>query len=145
MAITRGFAATAIFAGVALGLAPTAFAVSQMSGHYIETLTNPGNGLSATNDWYFTPCGDGCADGALKPGAQTRGRAKLVGGQWEMDLGNSYANCSDGGSVPNAVSIHYKWDPDTLEGTATGTFVVPACGNPTGASQTVNVQFRQAP
>jgi hypothetical protein len=103
------------------------------------------NGLSATHDWYFTPCGDGCADGALRPGGQTRGQAKLVAGQWEMDLGKSYADCPDGSRVPDAVSIHYKWDADALEGTATGTFLVPACGNPPGFSQSINVQFRQAP
>jgi hypothetical protein len=32
-----------------------------MSGHYIRTETTL-DGRSLTEDWYFTPCGDGCAD-----------------------------------------------------------------------------------
>jgi hypothetical protein len=65
MTVTRAMAATAMLAGLAAGTASTAWAgpsdrTPQMSGHYIETDTSE-NGQTTTSDWYFTPCGDGCA------------------------------------------------------------------------------------
>ncbi len=39
MAIVRGFAATVMFAGLALGLAAPASAGPAMSGHYVKTET----------------------------------------------------------------------------------------------------------
>jgi hypothetical protein len=61
MTVTRAIAATAMFAGLAIGTASPAWADQTMSGHNIETVTDPSSGQSITNDWYFTPCGDGCA------------------------------------------------------------------------------------
>jgi hypothetical protein len=142
MAIARGLAATVVFGGLALGLAATASAASQMSGHYIETLTNPVNGLSATHDWYFTPCGDGCANASGSspiPG----GQARLVNGQWTID-GPIVIRCPDGTSVPGVETAHYTWDPNTLVGTLQATQTKEACGYETG-SLTMNVQLRQAP
>ena len=62
MAIVRGFAATVIFAGLALGLAAPASAGPAMSGHSTSRLRRHQMVYSATNDWYFTSCGDGCAN-----------------------------------------------------------------------------------
>jgi hypothetical protein len=142
MAIARGFAATAIFASIAVSAASTAWAdPPTMSGHYIETRTTV-NGKSITNDWNVTPCGDGCAT-VVSNGAAL-GQARLVNGQWTMD-GTAYLRCADGTSVPNALSNHYTWDPNTLAGTIQQTYNVPACGQPAGFSETNTMQIRQAP
>ena len=59
MTITRAIAA-AMLAGLAVGTASPAWAdPPTMNGHYIRTVTNT-KGQAVTNDWYFTPCGDGC-------------------------------------------------------------------------------------
>ncbi len=109
MAIVRGFAATAMFAGLALGLAAPASAGPAMSGHYVKTETTS-DGYSATNDWYFTSCGYGCAN--VDVGGNTS-QARLVNNQWIMET-SSNAACSDGSKVPNAEVEHYTWDPNTL-------------------------------
>ena len=59
MNVTRSFAVAAASAAAAVGTATPASAAPEMSGHYIETET-AANDRSATDDWYFTPCGDGC-------------------------------------------------------------------------------------
>jgi hypothetical protein len=141
MAIAPGFAATAMFAGLALGLAAPASAVNQMSGHYIETATSSA-GRTVTTDWYFTPCGDGCASVADNGGPL--GQARVVNGQWTLDT-TTNAVCRDGSTVPNALSAHYTWDPNTLAGTAQGKANLPACGQPAAGQQTSNLQLRQAP
>jgi hypothetical protein len=146
MAIAPGFAATAIFAGLAVvQLAPAWADTPTMSGHYIRTETNPQTGKSVTDDWYATPCGDGCASMASKPGGPAQSQARLVNGQWTLDSPGGTGNCSDGTVVPNAVSAHYTWDPNTLAGTIQLTYQVPACGHPAGDQITNNVQLRQAP
>jgi serine/threonine protein kinase len=107
----------------------------QMSGHYIDTETYAPTGQTTTNDWYFTPCGDGCADAGF-------GQARLVNGQWTMEV-TSNATCSDGSSVQNANTDYYTWDPNTLAGTAQVTTKLAACGRSPGESFSVNVQLRQ--
>jgi len=143
MTITRGLAAAAILAGLAVATAGPAGAdpQNQMSGHYIETTTTPSTGQSSTNDWRFTPCGDGCASGAS--GAVT-GQARLVNGRWTMDLTEDWV-CPDGSRGLGALSTHYTWDPNTLAGTVQNTTKVPACGYSAGQQWTNNIQFRQAP
>jgi hypothetical protein len=141
MAVRRAIAATATFAGLAIGAASTAWAAPTMSGHYIETTTNA-DGLTATNDWYITPCGDGCA--SVVSGRAPLGRARLMNGQWTMD-GVATQDCPDGTRVPNALSNHYVWDPNTLAGTIGQTQNVPACGTPAGTKGTSSMQLRQAP
>ncbi|MBV8965071.1 MAG: hypothetical protein JO191_02730 [Mycobacteriaceae bacterium] len=142
MAIAQGLSAAAICAGLAIGLAAPASAAPTMNGHYIATATNSA-GQSGTDDWYFTPCGDGCASAANSPGGQPFGQARLVNGQWAIDF-VSGALCADRSIVPNAQSNHYTWDPNTLAGTQEFTYNVPACGSATGYKQTNSVQFRQA-
>jgi hypothetical protein len=153
MTVTRPIAATAMLAGLAVGAASTAWADpqdphdrtrNQMSGHYIGTATDPVGGKSTTDDWYFTPCGDGCASAALQPGGQPVGQARLVNGQWTIDT-TSASVCADGSQVPHAESSHYTWDPNTLAGTAQNTLTAPACGHPAGFQFTNNFQLKQAP
>jgi hypothetical protein len=145
MFIGRGFAATAIFAGLALGLAPPASAAPVMSGHYIRTETDPQTGQSETDDWYATPCGDGCASLAPTPDGPPISQARLVNGQWTLESAVHALICPDGTGVPNAVSAHYTWDPNTLAGTVQVTYNVPACGNPAGYQTTNDVQITQVP
>ncbi len=140
---TRSFATAATFAAVAVGAASPASAAPVMSGHYVETETLPGTGQTATNDWYFTPCGDGCADmsNTLSGGS---GQAMLVNGQWTMDIAMG-ATCADGTSVPLSLAAHDTWDPNTLAGTAQLTSTKAACGYPVGYTYTNNLQLTQAP
>lgn len=152
MTIARGFASTALLAGLALGLAAPASAAAEMSGHYTETQTDPATGQPITsggqaiiNDWYFTPCGDGCASAARTPDGPAVGQAQLTNGQWTLDLNNVDFSCPDGSSVPNALSSHRVWDQNTLAGTAQDTVNVAGCGQPAGANFTLNTQLRQAP
>lgn len=147
MTFTRGIVAAAILAGLAIGTASPAGAdpqekpTKQMSGHYIETTTTPSTGQSSTNDWQFTPCGDGCASGAS--GTAT-GQARLANGPWTMDLTEDWI-CPDGSRNPGALSTHYTWDSTTLAGTVDNTTKVPACGYSAGGHWTNNIQFKQAP
>lgn len=143
MTIARVFAASAMFAGLALGLAAPATAVNQLSGHYIET-EGQEDGQQHTYDWYFTPCGDGCASITGARGGQI-GQAQLVNGQWILDITGITDDCSDGTQVPNSISYHYNWDPNTLAGTLLITNTLPACGIPTGNQSTANMQLKQAP
>jgi hypothetical protein len=143
MTVTRAIAATAIFAGLAVGTASTAWAESPtMSGHYIETSTTP-NGVVNTQDWYVTPCGDGCVSVARTAGGPAV-QARLVNGQWTLDTSGT-AICPEGNKVPFALSMHYTWDPNTLTGLCQTTANVPVCGNPAGVQETNNIQLRQAP
>jgi len=142
MTVTRSFAVAAAFAAVAVGAATPASAAPEMSGHYTVTETAAGD-RSTTNQWYFTPCGDGCASVALK-GAKAFGQAKLVGGQWTFDVTDETAICPDGTQVPNALSAHYTWDPSTLAGTVQTTADTTECGDPAGYQATDKIQLRQA-
>jgi hypothetical protein len=142
MTITRGIATAAMLAVLAAGTASTAWADTTMSGHYIVTNTSPA-GITYNDDWYFTPCGDGCADWSA-PAYSSSGRAQLVNGQWTMNA-NANAVCDDNTHVPNALGSQYIWDPNTLAGTVVATTNVPACGKPAGYQQTNTIQLRQAP
>ena len=144
MTITRALAVAATFAAVAVGAATPASAAPQMSsGHYIETETAD-SGRNMTDDWYISPCGDGCASVAHKC-AKAFGRAQLVCGQWVLDVTGETAVCQDGTKVPDALSAHYAWDPSTLAGTVQTTADAPECGDPAGYQATDNIQLRQAP
>ena len=60
MAITRGLAAIAMFAGTTLGAANTAWAdTPTMDGSYTLTSTTPA-GATFTTSWTVNSCGDGC-------------------------------------------------------------------------------------
>ena len=146
MSVRRSFAIAATLTAVAVGAAATAWAdPPTMNGHYIRTETNPETGHSQTDDWYISPCGDGCASVGIRPDAPAPSQARLVNGQWNLDSAVHATICQDGTVVPNAVSAHYTWDANTLAGTVKVTYNVPACGNPAGHTQTNNVQLTQAP
>jgi hypothetical protein len=145
MTITRGIAATAMVAGLAVGTASAAWAETTMSGHYLRTETNPQTGQLETDDWYATPCGDGCVSLASTPDGPVISQARLVNGQWTLASAVHTLECPDGTDVPNAASAHYMWDPNTLLGEVQVTYNVPACGNPAGYQTTNIVQIMQAP
>jgi hypothetical protein len=144
MTVTRGIAAGAMLAGLALGTASTAWAdPPTMSGHYINTQTYP-DGTQITSDWYVTPCGDGCISVALGNPNQGPAQGHLVDGQWTFDTVESIT-CVDGAKFPNAISVHRVWDPVTLAGTLQSTNTVPVCGRPVGYQETRKIQLTQAP
>jgi hypothetical protein len=141
MSVTPRIAAAAMLAGLAVGTTSTAWAAPTMSGHYIETATNS-DGQSVTNDWYFTPCGDGCASLATAPGGQASGHAQLANGQWTIDVPMT-AHCRDGTVVPSGDQAHFVWDANTLAGTDAATYKPGVC--PADArTATYNLQLRQA-
>ncbi len=142
MTITRGLAAAAMLAGLAVGTAGTAWADTTMSGHYIMTETSEG-GRPATNDWDFTPCGDGCA--SLVSNGIPVGQARLVNGQWTTPEAAGDVHCANGTTVPNAGSARMTWDPNTLAGTDQITLTAPACGAPAGYQYGHNIQLKLAP
>jgi hypothetical protein len=140
MAIARGFAATAVFAGLAVGAASTAWAdTPTMNGDYIETSKSP-TGRTVDTDWAVNPCGEGCV--YIKAGAGGS-QARLVDGQWVLDTFDTLT-CSDGTYVQYAASAHITWDPKTLAGTAQLVYIVPACGRPPGYTQTNQIQLKKA-
>jgi hypothetical protein len=162
MPVARCITATAFLAGLALGLAAPAGAWGpagpapfpsdfQTDGHYISTQINPKTGQPftvegqpVTNNWYFSPCGDGCASVTRTPGGPPLGQANLVNGQWVLDT-TDVAECPDGTTVPDAIAAHRTWDPNTLAGTIQETSIQPACGTPPGLSKNANIQFQLAP
>ena len=141
MTLTRGIAAAAMLAGLAVGTASGAWADPTMSGHYTWTSTSP-TGESSSGDYYFTPCGDGCASVASTPGGPAVVHVRLVNSQWTMD-GTWSVRCSDGTSGAKPEPYHDTWDPNTLAGTDTLTYSVPACGHPAGYQQINKLQLRQ--
>ena len=98
MNVTRSFAVAATFAAVAVGAVAPASAAPEMRGHYVVTET-AANDRSATDDWYFTPCGDGCESVARK-GVKAFAQAHLVGGQWILDVTGEAAMCPDNPRFP---------------------------------------------
>ena len=143
MNVTRGFAVAATFAAVAVGAPAPASAAPVMSGHYIKKTTDPtGGGHTLTEDWFFTPCGDGCAD-MSSPATGGGARAMLVNGQWTIDSISDVV-CKDGTTEGNAANAHYAWDPNTLAGTVQVIQRQAVCDH-APQSYTVSVQLTKAP
>lgn len=142
MTITRGIVVAAMLAGLAVGTASTAWSDTTMSGHYTWTSTNR-NGQSTSGDYYFTPCGDGCASVSSTSGGPAVGQARLVDGQWTLD-GTWAVSCPDGTSAGEPVAYHDTWDPNTLAGTDTLTSSASGCGNRAGGQQINTLQLSQA-
>jgi hypothetical protein len=139
MAIARGLAAmVTILGGSALVLATPATAAPVMSGHYVVTVNNTITGQTTREDWYFTPCGDGCAS------VQPWGHARFADGQWSLDT-TSNALCRNDITVFQAEDAHYVWDPGTLAGTVHLTGRNTACGRPLGYTFVNSVQFTPVP
>jgi poly(3-hydroxybutyrate) depolymerase len=121
---------------------PAAPAAPVMKGHYTETTTNHVNGQTTHDDWYATPCGDGCAKIAVGEPKSPPVQAQLVNDQWSMDMVSNEV-CPDGTKVPEAFSVHYLWDPHTLAGTVRTTNQIAGCGDPAGHIGTQNIQLKQ--
>jgi hypothetical protein len=113
-----------------------------MSGHYIKTITGPtGGGHTVIEDWFFTPCGDGCAD-MSSPAAGGSVRAMLVNGQWTIDSISDVV-CKDGTTEGLAANTHYTWDPNTLAGTVQVIQRQAVCDH-APQSYTVSIQLTKA-
>jgi hypothetical protein len=139
MAIVRGLVATAVFAGLAVGTAGTAWAdLPTMNGSYTATSTTP-SGKHVDSDWTVNGCGDGCI--YVKAGAGG-GMAYLVDGQWVLDTLNNLYCPDDRTWTQMATNAHMTWDPNTLAGTSQITYIVPACGKPAGTTQTNQLQLK---
>jgi hypothetical protein len=142
MNVTRSFAGAAAVGAVAVGAAGPASAAPAMSGHYIKTITGPtGGGRTVIEDWFFTPCGDGCAD-MSSPAAGGGARAMLVNGEWSMDSISDVV-CKDGTTEGLAANTHYTWDPNTLAGTVQVIQKQAVCDH-APQSYTVSVQLAKA-
>ena len=143
MHVTRSFAVAATLAAVAVGAPAPACAAPVMSGHYIKTTTyTTEGGHPLTEDWFFTPCGDGCAD-MSSPAAGGGARAMLVNGQWTMDSISDVV-CKGGTTEAYAANTHYTWDPNTLAGTVQVIQRQAVCDD-APQSYTVSVQLTKAP
>ena len=136
MTITRGVAAGAMFAGLALGLPAPMSAADPLNGHYIETETYP-DGHQCTTTGTSLPA-------VTAASIRDLGQANLVDGQWTLD-GNGGVTCEQGGDIPNAIDYHYSWDPNSLAGTVKITNNEQACGNPKGYQETNQLQLAPAP
>lgn len=128
MSISRGIVTLALLAGWGtVGSAGTAWAAPVMSGHYLSTVISD-SGEITTSDWYFTPCGEGCASVANTPGAPAFGNARMVNGQWTL-VWHSDAFCPGGSRVPDVYVSYATWDPITLEGKDDSGIATPICGS----------------
>ncbi|MEB3982984.1 hypothetical protein OQ968_17125 [Mycobacterium sp. 663a-19] len=141
MNVTRSFAVVATVGAVAIGTAAPASA-EEMSGHFVDTSTDS-KGVSTTADFYFTPCGDGCANVAKDTPSGPTSQAHLINGQWVMDFIDR-DDCADGTKVEGALMVHMTWDPNSLAGTSQSTVLMPACGDSVGYTFTNNEQLTRA-
>jgi hypothetical protein len=114
-----------------------------MNGHYVMTVTSD-SGETTTSDWYFTPCGDGCASVAVTPGGSAFGQAQFRDGQWTL-VWHSDVVCPGGTHIPGALSSYDTWDPDTLAGTdLAATTLKQTCGNDARLHATQRMQLTPA-
>jgi hypothetical protein len=143
-AIARGFAATAVFAGLALGAAGPAWADGPtMSGSYNETSTSP-DGHSVVTSWTVNPCASQPNGGCVWVKAGAGGNpAYFTDGHWVLD-GMGDLSCADGSYHQLATTTHVVWDPDTMEGTNQITYIAAACGHPAGYTQTNKITIKSA-
>jgi hypothetical protein len=140
MAIVRSLAAAAVFTGLAVGAASTAWAGEPtMNGNYTLTSTSPG-GESVDTDWTVNSCGVGCL--WVKAGAGSS-QAHLIGGQWVLDSMDNI-KCADNTYVMYAANSHMVWDPVTLQGTNLISYFMPVCGRGAGSTQLNKVSIKQA-
>ena len=150
MSTTRGIAAAAMLAGLAVGLAAPASAgpttPNSLSGHFDVTET-VSSGQSSTQKWDVTSCGVGCANIAISQSSLTPGTfgpftAQLMNGQWVWDEPNGLIVCDDGSQVPDATDNHYAIDANILRGVNTVAYHRSTCGFDTAGktfTHTVNL------
>jgi len=104
MTITRGIATAAVFAGLAVGTAGTAWADTSFSGRYTSTDTSSGGNVH-TETWNVAPCGDGCVKISVDGGGGAPWTAQLTNGQWQWDESDDMV-CNDGSKVSSASTSH---------------------------------------
>ncbi|RUP05051.1 MAG: hypothetical protein EKK34_11990 [Mycobacterium sp.] len=143
MTVPRRIVSVAAIAGsLAVASAATASADPTMSGHYVSTVISA-SGETTTSDWYFTPCGAGCASVANAPGGPGFGEARIFDGQWTLAW-HSDAFCPSGTRVPGAYASYATWDPGTLAGKNESGITRPVCGSDKGLPRvTQNLQLTQ--
>jgi hypothetical protein len=144
MNVAKSFAIAATFATVAVGAASPASADPAMSGHYTVTYTDP-DGKTHTEDYYFTPCGDGCASAANAPNAEPFANAYLDNGRWKLVNPSVGWTCDDGSEVQDAATEVDTWDAITLVGKAHMTDKFANCGDPEPESIDYNTTFKKSP
>jgi hypothetical protein len=115
----------------------SATSAPELNGTYTATGESTG-----TSTWTITPCGEGCADIAVK--AETAdaagdtlalpftGQAHLDDDGWSMTTirTDGYV-CDDGTEV--AVDAIYSWNAVSLKGSWDATLHEPGCGKPAGS------------
>jgi hypothetical protein len=122
MNVAKSFAIAASFATVAVGAAIPASADLEMSGHYTMTYSEH------TDDYYFTPCGDGCASVTDTPGGKPFGTAHFNDGKWTLVDPDTDVSCDDGSTVEHAATSVKTWDAKTLTGVSHVTEKKAICG-----------------
>ena len=127
MTVSRRIATVVMLAGLAVGSVGTASAAPTMDGHYLATVTSA-SGEITTSDWYFTPCGEGCAAVASSPGGPAFGTARMADGQWSL-VWHSDAFCPGGSRVPGVYVSYATWDSETLAGKDDSGIDTPICGS----------------
>lgn len=161
MKIIRALASAAILAGLATGSAcakspehqadqasPTTTHgtgnAATMNGHFTATYTK--GGASSNVDWYFTPCGDGCAQVAIGHSGSAPLQAHLVDGRWVLENNKDSGRCPDGSTPSNGTfASRMVWDPTTLGGTVQQTLTQPGCGVAAGTAMgEQHLQLKQA-
>lgn len=138
MTVARSLAAAAMFAGLAVGTANTAWAQSPtMDGPYMKSWEGGGAWL------LFTPCGPGCAmvtNWRQPDSASMPWQARVVNGQWVMDNPDIQSvDCEEGGSGSVPAKLQSVWDPNTGVGQDTRTVTFSDCG--WAAGDTVKIPF----
>ena len=126
MTITRGIATAAVFAGLAVGTAGTAWADTSFSGRYTSTDTSSGGNVH-TETWNVAPCGDGCVKISVDGGGGAPWTAQLTNGQWQWDESDDMV-CNDGSKVSSASTSHNAIDAAALRGTSLVTYKKAGCG-----------------
>lgn len=89
----------------------------------------------ATSTWTVTPCGEGCADVAVRPetesggiplGPPSAGQAHLKDGTWSIAVFKPDGFvCPDG--TETAMDAIYTWDTTSLKGSFDATLHGPGC------------------
>lgn len=145
MTIRRAIATAAALtglAGLAIGTAGIACAAPTLSGHYFMTVSSDAGPVNS-GDWYFTPCGDGCAQVAVTSGGQPFGQAQFRDGQWTL-VWHSDVICPNGTRIPGALSSYATWDPVTLAGKDESGPVMEVCEYTAKPRVTNNLQLTPA-
>jgi len=122
---------------VAVSLSTSRTAAPELNGSY--KVTGETTGIST---WAVTPCGEGCADIAVKSETADEfgdtlalpftGQAHLTNDMWSMAVIRTDGYSCDDGTYA-AVDAIYSWNTTSLEGSWDATLHGPGCGEPAGS------------